>query len=109
MGLAEELSLKNDDTVVISATRSIDNAVFKKELDSLSSSRMKVSYIMSNDPEWEGEKGFLTEEALERLAPDYKEREIYFCGPPLMFKTVMNIVEKAGIPKAQFHYEKFSL
>lgn len=52
--------------------------------------------------------GRITKEALQELAPDYLERDVYLCGPPKMMETVRKQLHELGLPKSQIHFEKFS-
>ena len=110
--LAEEMSLKGRDVVLIYANRNRASIVFEKELADLvnsSSGRLKVIHVISDEPGWPGEKGRLDKEKISRRVPDFKEREAFLCGPPPMMKAVRSTLFSIGVPKNQIHYEKFAL
>jgi ferredoxin-NADP reductase len=41
-------------------------------------------------------------------APDYLERDVYLCGPPVMMDIVVKVLRELKIPEKQIHFEKFS-
>jgi len=86
--------------------------VFKKELDDLvgkSQGRLKVVHVMSDDQAWQGEKGRIDRERIERLVPDAKERDVFLCGPPVMMKAVRAALAEMDIPSSRIYYERFAL
>ena len=42
------------------------------------------------------------------MAPDFKEREIFLCGPKPMMDSVRKILKGLGVLKRQVHAEDFS-
>ncbi|OGV37149.1 MAG: hypothetical protein A2X48_04880 [Lentisphaerae bacterium GWF2_49_21] len=110
--LSEEMSAKKLDVILIYANRNRAAIVFEKELDDLvkaSEGRLKVIHILSEDPEWNGEKGRLDMGKIQRLVPDFLERDIYLCGPPLMMKIMLKTFAGIKVPKSSIHFEKFAL
>jgi predicted ferric reductase len=110
--LAEDLIASEHDIVLIYANRDRASAVFLKELDDLaahSGGRLRVACVMSNDPDWAGEKGRIDRDKIERLAPDVNERDVYLCGPPPMMKAVRSVLASLGVPRDRIHWELFSL
>jgi len=106
-----EQAIKNKlDVSVIYAARNSAQACLNDELNELAAScQAPMHCVLSDEDSWQGEKGFVDEERLRRLAPDIKERDVYFCGPTPMLKSVIPILKKLGVPDRQVHYEKFSL
>ncbi len=110
--LAEEMSSMGRDVVLIYSNRNHNSIVFEKELNDLASSssgRLKVIHVISDDPGWPGEKGRIDKEKISRLAPDFKEREVFLCGPPPMMKALRLDLISIGVPNNQIHYERFAL
>jgi ferredoxin-NADP reductase len=110
--LAEEMSSNGRDVVLIYANRNRASIVFEKELAELvnsSSGRLKVIHVISDEPDWPGEKGRLDKEKISRLVPDFKEREAFLCGPPPMMKAVRLTLFSIGVHGNRIHYEKFAL
>lgn len=54
-------------------------------------------------------KGYIDEEKINRLVPDFLERDVYVCGPPVMMKKVISDLVRLGIKKNKIYFEKFSL
>jgi predicted ferric reductase len=110
--LIEEMLLAGRDVVLIYSNRNSDSIVFQKELEDLANSasgHLKVIHVISDEPEWSGEKGRLDKEKISRLVPDFIEREVFLCGPPPMMKSVRLTLSSIGVPNNQIHYECFSL
>ncbi|MGH8461651.1 MAG: ferredoxin reductase [Stenotrophobium sp.] len=51
-------------------------------------------------------KGYFSAEQLERLCPDWREREVYACGPQPLLAALEQHYEKAGKTR-QLHIERF--
>jgi predicted ferric reductase len=110
--LAEDLLAADRDIVLIYGNRKHDQVVFEKELDDLARAvpgHLRVVHVMSNDPEWPGEKGRVDRDRLARLVPDISEREVYLCGPPAMMKMVRFGLAELDVPRARIHDERFTL
>ena len=110
--LAEEMILAGRDIVLIYANRTRALTVFDKELDELardSAGRLRIVHVMSNEPNWSGEKGRIDRESIERLVPDLRERDVFLCGPPPMMKSIRSALSSLGVDPARLHYERFAL
>ncbi|MEU6347725.1 ferredoxin reductase family protein [Streptomyces sp. NPDC047072] len=46
---------------------------------------------------------------LVKLVPDIAERDVFLCGPPPMMNAVLGTLRELNVPKAQTHFERFSL
>jgi predicted ferric reductase len=53
------------------------------------------------------ERGPVDEAFVRAHCPDFDEREIYICGPPGMVDHLMELLARAGVPKARTHTEAF--
>jgi predicted ferric reductase len=110
--LAEELAARGRDLVLLYANRRRGGIVFEQELAELeraSGGRLRVAHVLSDDPDWPGEKGRIDRERLERLVPDLGEREVFLCGPPPMMKGVVAALRSRGVPRGRIHFERFAL
>lgn len=74
-----------------------------KEID------MPVFNILSEQPNYKGEKGYINKDVIARLVPDIAERDVFVCGPPPMVNGIMPALKELGVPKRNIHYERFSL
>lgn len=57
------------------------------------SQRFSVTHILSDEPEdsaWEGARGFITKDVLEKQLPPPEDKEsiIFVCGPPPLYKAL---------------------
>lgn len=107
--LAEKLCSEQKDSVLLYACRNSENIVFKEELNHLPSTKFKVYCVLSGDAGWQGEKDYIDQEKIQRLAPDFMDREVYLCGPKPMMAQVRSVLKKLGVPKHQIHFEQFSM
>jgi predicted ferric reductase len=85
-----------------------------QELDAMYASMPDFHWegVLSEEVEWEGEKGLLDYDHLERLIGkplSAKEIEIFLCGPPRMMNLCLHGLKKLGYRRNQIHYERFAL
>jgi ferredoxin-NADP reductase len=52
-------------------------------------------------------QGAVTLEFLETNCPDFREREVYLCGPPGMMNHLKPLLRSAGVPADAIHSEVF--
>ncbi len=82
-----------------------DDIVLKKELDALEAAcpDIKVVHVLSDEPDWPGEKGFITREIIEKYSnPD---STFMFCGPLAMFRFVKKALDEMGVPVRRFRHD----
>jgi Na+-transporting NADH:ubiquinone oxidoreductase subunit F len=68
-----------------------------------------LSSPLSED-RWSGPAGFIHEIVLEeylRSHPNPKAVEYYLCGPPMMIKAVMKMLQELGVPTLQIAFDEF--
>ncbi len=99
------LSGRDADAVLLYANRSPKDVVFAAELDALGVRRHDV---FSQEAAEGYERGFVDEEKVRRLVPDFLERDIYVCGPPVMMDKLVAMFRALGVPRERLHFEKFS-
>ncbi len=110
--LTEELLATGRDVLLVYGNRNRPSVVFERELDELaaaSSGRFRVVHVMSDDPDWPGEKGRIDRARLARLVPDVCDRDVYLCGPPMMMRSVRAALTALGVRSHHIHYERFAL
>lgn len=108
--MMEESVGKPVDAVFLYGNRAENEIVLREELDKLGAQlNMPIYHVLSDDPRWAGEKGFIDQEKISRLVPDVAERDIFLCGPPPMMAGVIKALEALGVPTKQIHYERFEL
>ncbi len=111
--LAEELVGKVDLTLIYSA-KTRNEAVLLDELKLLSQNNtstksFRLIEIYSNEQIQGAEFGMLNKDKLAELVADLSERDVFLCGPPRMMDAMKLAVMEIGLPRKQFHWEKFSL
>lgn len=110
-GMIESLEKKNlaNDVYLIYCVRTATQIPFRDYFDKLP---IKTFYVVSDHGAGDGGKnyisGLLTPEKIKELCPNFRERDIYFCGPPKMGESVVGALHKIGVPDRQIHYEKFA-
>ena len=65
--------------------------------------KIHLVHVMSDDPEWDGEKGFVTKEILEKYSPD--DPTYFFCGPPVMYFLIEKVMKEMGVPFKRFRHD----
>ena len=110
--LAEELVEDGCDVLLLYGNRNASGIVFKEELEALaerSDGRLRLVHVLSSDPAWTGEKGYIDRDCLSRLVPDLASRDVFLCGPPVMMKGVRRALADLGVPASRVHDERFAL
>ncbi|WDE97836.1 iron-sulfur cluster-binding domain-containing protein [Lentisphaera profundi] len=95
------------------ASRHEEDLVFHQELLALASEHPNLIYvpIISGDvgSAWEGERGRVTKELLEKTGVIFKRAEIYTCGPDEMMKDLEDMFLANKGSKSNFHKELFMI
>lgn len=112
LALAEEMVNAGRDVVLLYGNRTRSGTVFAGELDALaarSGGRLRLTHVLSDDPGWTGEKGYIDRDRLVRLVPSLADRDVFLCGPPAMMKGVLRALASLGVSKRRIHHERFAL
>ena len=104
--MVEALKKQKADLVLLYGNRTDQDIPFEKELQALG---IKHTHVLSQGTRTGYERGFIDGEKIKRLVPDFMEREVYLCGPPVMMKSVMKELETCGVAKDAIHFEIFAL
>ena len=91
-------------TILYGSVKS-DDIVLRRELDQISVDcpDIKIVHILSDDPDWAGEKGFLTKDLIAKYSePD---STYLFCGPLVMYQFVSKALAELGVPKYRFRHD----
>ncbi|MGR3317478.1 MAG: FAD/NAD(P)-binding protein [Candidatus Anammoxibacter sp.] len=88
---------------IVYGAKTVDDLVYKKELDEWSN-RDDIDTILTVDPggeneSWHGKVGFVPT-VLEEAAPDSNNTVALVCGPPIMIKFTLPVLEKLGFSPA---------
>lgn len=102
--LIEEFSKKNIDIKLLYSNKSEREIIFQNELDGYAKgNKLKINYFISD----RGQR--ITKEAIAKYVKDYKDREIYLCGPEGFMDAVLQMLKELKVEEKYIHYEKFSL
>ncbi|HSE29478.1 MAG TPA: ferric reductase-like transmembrane domain-containing protein [Candidatus Saccharimonadales bacterium] len=101
---------QKQDAVLVYASRNLKEIALKTEIEHLcSQAKIKLINVLSEEPTYNGEKGYVDAAILERLVPDIKSRDVFICGPPVMVDKIYPALEQLRVPKQLIHAERFSL
>ena len=92
------------DLTILYGSRDHTDICMKDDLEKAAEcDKVHVVHIMSDDPEWEGEKGFLSREIIEKYSkPD---TTYMFCGPLVMLNFVQKALNEMGVPPYRFRHD----
>ncbi|MFK4445408.1 ferredoxin-NADP reductase [Caballeronia udeis] len=104
----------NRDIVFLHSARTPADIIFRSELAQLSASadRLAVVHVCEGiglEADWNGPIGRLSLELLERYVPDFREREVFTCGPAGYMQSVREILGRGGHDPARYHQESFDI
>ena len=94
------------DLTILYGSVSSDDITLRDELDQLRSDRLHVVHVLSGDePDWTGERGFLTAELIKKYsAPD---TTYFICGPQVMYRFLRDELKKLDPPQRRVRFEVF--
>ena len=108
--LAQEALAQKKDSVLIYGNKAPNDVVFKAELDQLAKKGLKVTHVFSDAPKSRtGETGYVDVARIAKLCPDFRERDIYLCGPPPMMAGIIDGLKALDFDLEKLHYERFAL
>jgi glycine betaine catabolism B len=101
------------DTIFLHAARTPDDIVFDDEIAMIArrNRSIKAAHVVENDSAlraWPGFRGRLSRAHIEAVAPDFREREIFVCGPSPFMAAVKSILQEAGFDMSRHHQESFN-
>jgi predicted ferric reductase len=94
------------------AYRRWERMTFREAIEALRSRlKLTVVYVLQEPPEqWQGQRGWITSEMLDRLLPDDRLSRHYFvCGPEPMTQAMERHLSALGVPMSHVHSELFEL
>ena len=98
---ALDLRDKFKDVTIIYGARSVGDLVYKRELAEWAA-RKDVKFWQTVDPggetkDWKGEVGFVPA-IVEKARPSALDSYAIICGPPIMIKFTLPVLQKLGFP-----------
>ena len=94
---------------VVYSARVPDELAFRDELERLARRgliQLHLTVTGQGYPGWDGVRGRITVEALERALPS-KEAVCYLCGPPAMVEAVPPLLRQLGVPMSHVRTEEW--
>jgi len=107
--------LGNDlDIAFVHSARTPQDIIFRDELAQLQTAQpsLKVFAICEapgTEADWQGPLGRLDLPLLERLVPDFREREVFTCGPQGYMDAVQRTLQEGGFDLTHYHQESFTI
>jgi 3-phenylpropionate/trans-cinnamate dioxygenase ferredoxin reductase subunit len=108
-------SMRDTDTkrevLLIWGNKTEKDILFADELDEIRRSvgTFDIVHVMSHQEDFEGEKGYITEEILRKYVQEFSGKEYFVCGPPVMMNLVDGVLQRVGVTNRRIHMERFAL
>ena len=105
-------TVSNVDIVFLHSARSPEDIIFRQELEMMTSRyrnfklAITVTRPVPGQP-WYGYTGRINETILPAIAPDYKERTVYVCGPNPFMESTKELLQKISFPMENYYEESF--
>ena len=98
------------DLYLFYSNRSAEDAAFLSELEQTAGENpgFKLVPTMTDAPDWQGERGFITREMIERHVGDIARPVFYLAGPPAMVTAMETLLKSAGVKAESIHAEEFA-
>jgi predicted ferric reductase len=98
--------------ILLYASRSWDDVIFREELDELAVAmpNLRVIHVLQQPPaDWAGESGFIDAAMISRHVPEaqYKRFQFFACGSPAMLDAMEKLLLSIGVPPSQLNTERF--
>lgn len=97
---------------LIWANRTRRDIFLRAELDEIRQavSGLVVHHLLSDEPDYDGPRGYLNRALLARLLPDVPPHaHVMLCGPPPMMDAVSKALRQLGMRPGRIHTERFAL
>ncbi|MBE9005830.1 FHA domain-containing protein [Fortiea sp. LEGE XX443] len=102
----------NVDIVFFHCARSPRDIIYRQELDWMAANHPSFNLAVSitrREPgqSWMSFTGRLDPAMLKLIAPDYRERTVYVCGPNPFMESVNDLLESIDFPMQNYYEESF--
>lgn len=100
------------DMCFVHSARTPRDIVFQRELEHMAArvDNFKLHLVCEgygHGESWAGYRGYLDLRMLELIAPDFREREVFCCGPTPYMAAVRRMLEANGYDMRRYHEEAF--
>jgi ferredoxin-NADP reductase len=104
---------RHTDVCFIQCARTPADLLCRSELEAISAQRpeFRVALVCERPNPygaWTGYSGRINQLMLELICSDYREREVFCCGPEPFMQAVRDFLRVAGYNMARYHEESFS-
>ncbi|APX26181.1 MULTISPECIES: ferredoxin--NADP reductase [Salipiger] len=98
------------DTYLFYSNRNPADAAFLSEFEQASANNpgLKLVATMTDAPDWQGDRGFITREMIERYVGDITSPVFYLAGPSAMVAAMATLLTKAGVGPENIRAEEFT-
>ncbi|HEY9121784.1 MAG TPA: ferric reductase-like transmembrane domain-containing protein [Brevefilum sp.] len=89
-----------------------ESIIYREELEEIEQKlNLKLVHVLEKPPEgWEGERGFINADILQRYLPEnYKELTYFLCGPLPMIEAVEGALHKIHVPVLHIFSEQYEM
>lgn len=97
--------------ILIYANRTADEIVFQDIFQEAEKYGVKTVYTLTDTkhlpPNWQGEKGYVTEELIKKYVPDFKDTIFYLSGPQLMVERYHALLRSMQIKRSHIKQDFF--
>ncbi len=94
------------DLTILYGSVSSDDITLHDEMEALQGEKVHVVHVLSGDePDWQGEKGFLTAELIKKYSDG--DTSYFICGPQVMYTFLREELKKLDIPARRVRFEVF--
>ena len=84
--------------------------IFRQEMEKLPENFKVVHILNQANQDWQGEKGYVTKEIIEKHAGGMLgTAHVYVCGPPVMMDKVVSSLRSLNVDDKRIHYERFTI
>lgn len=102
------------DIVFVHSARTPKDIIFRDELARLQRSmpRLRTLFFcesVGDEPNWAGPLGRLSLAELQRQIPDFKDREVFTCGPKGYMDATKGLLSAGGFDLVHYHQESFDI
>ncbi len=102
------------DVVFVHSARHRSDIIMEQELQLMATRqpnfRLAISLTQpSHGQTWMGYQGRLSEQMLLNIAPDFRERAVYVCGPDGFMKGIKTLLTEMGLPQENYYEESFGV
>jgi ferredoxin-NADP reductase len=102
----------NVDMIFVHSARSPKDIIYQRELEHMAARIPNFALHVICEKHglgepWAGYRGYLNLPMLELMAADFREREVFCCGPTPYMQAVKRLLEQSGFDMRRYHEESF--